>query len=117
MAKGLNDLRDTALRIAVEHGFTDASIGEDIALMHSELSEALEDHRAGKLAHELKYEKNGLTFDAASRLQIEDGYKPIGIPSELADVVIRILHFSGKHGIDIARAVEEKMAYNETRPF
>jgi len=36
-------------KIAKEHGFKDASIGEDIALMHSELSEALEDHRAGKL--------------------------------------------------------------------
>lgn len=43
----LNELRDNCLRIAVEHGFTDASVGEDIALMHSELSEALEDHRHG----------------------------------------------------------------------
>jgi hypothetical protein len=43
--------------------------------------------------------------------------KPAGIPIELADCIIRILHFSGKHGIDIAEAVREKMEYNETRPF
>lgn len=42
MGKGLNELRDEALRIAVEHGFKDASIPEDVALMHSELSELLE---------------------------------------------------------------------------
>jgi hypothetical protein len=43
----LNQLCDAALRIANDHGFTDATPGEDIALMHSELSEALEDIRAG----------------------------------------------------------------------
>lgn len=41
----LNKLRDEALRIATAHGFTGSTVGEDIALMHSELSEALEDHR------------------------------------------------------------------------
>jgi NTP pyrophosphatase (non-canonical NTP hydrolase) len=35
----------------------------------------------------------------------------------LADVIIRILHFSGKHGIDIEQAVREKMLYNESRPM
>jgi hypothetical protein len=56
-SKGLNDLRDEALRIAVEHGFTDASVGEDIALIHSEASEALEDHREGRSPTEVWYER------------------------------------------------------------
>ena len=135
MGKGLNELRDEALRIASEHGFKDASIGEDIALMHSELSEALEDHRAGKLAHEMTYtivlrypdDRREIQADvAANALEalradrkgswpVLESAKPCGIPSELADVIIRVLHFSGKHGIE--KAVTEKMAFNESRPF
>jgi hypothetical protein len=47
-----------------------------IALIHSELSEALECIREGDLA--LRFEETG---------------KPCGLPSELADVVIRVLDF------------------------
>ncbi len=90
-------------RIADEHGFTDATAAEDIALMHSELSEALEDIRAGKPLNLLEYEG--------------DKRKPIGVPSELADVVIRVMHFCGKHGINLGKAIIEKMAYNESRPY
>jgi hypothetical protein len=43
--------------------------------------------------------------------------KPCGIPSEMADEIIRVLHFCGKHKIDIDKAVREKMAYNESRPM
>lgn len=136
---GLNELRDEALRIAVEHGFTDASVGEDIALMHSELSEALEDHRAGKRPDEVWYEtreQGGGVIGAAGgggepahlalvtrhesvtvRRDARAGGKPCGIPSEMADVIIRVLHFCGKHGIDIEQAVREKMIYNESRPI
>lgn len=128
----LNELRDQAERIGREHGFTDASIGDDIALMHSELSEALEDHRKGRSPMEVWYEEKVSVFDKDGKPIMVDGkpafigirhdqyapgLKPCGIPSELADEVIRILHFSGKHGIDIEKAVTEKMAYNETRPF
>lgn len=101
----LNSLRDNALRIAVGHGFTDATPGEDIALMHSELSEGLEDIRGGKGLNETWYEAK------------KPFPKPCGVPSEMADIVIRVLHFCGKHGIDLDRAVAEKMAYNESRPF
>lgn len=119
MGKGLNELRDEAFRIAKEHGFKDASVGEDIALMHSELSEALEDHRTGRLPHELLWEEagSGVVCRKRTDTKLDGGEpKPVGIPSELADVIIRILHFSGKHGIDIEGAVREKMLYNETRP-
>lgn len=91
-------------RIADEHGFTDASAAEDIALMHSELSEALEEIRAGKMDRGVYY--NDVKPD-----------KPEGVPAELADCVIRIMHFCGKHGINLGKAILEKMAYNESRPF
>lgn len=103
--KSLNALRDEALRIATEHGFTEATVAEDVALMHSELSELLEDHRAGREPTEVYYEPR------------EPLPKPCGIPSELADVIIRALHFAGKHGIDVETAVIEKMRFNDSRPF
>lgn len=140
--KSLNDWRDEALDIAVSHGFTDATVGECIALMHSELSEALEDHRDGRAPAEVWYEEKIPCFDSKGEPIVVDGkhvhtvvrhpnmvrtrdgaadfkhlYKPCGIPSELADVIIRVLHFCGKYGIDIEQAVREKMIYNDSRPF
>jgi NTP pyrophosphatase (non-canonical NTP hydrolase) len=101
----LNELCKRARDIAVAHGFTDATPAEDIALMHSELSEALEDIRAGLPLGQMHYEpKSPLS-------------KPCGVPSEMADVVIRVFHFCGKHEIDLDKAVQEKMAYNDSRPF
>jgi len=94
-------LAQQCLRIANEHGFTEATPGEDIALMHSELSEALEDIRNDRWLPMLEGEKR----------------KPVGLPSELADVAIRLFHFCGKHNIDLGAAIIEKMAYNESRPY
>ncbi|SCW87819.1 hypothetical protein SAMN04487970_11032 [Paenibacillus tianmuensis] len=76
------------------------TFGEVIALMHSELSEALEEHRDGRGFREIYYE----------------GEKPCGIPVELADTVIRIFDTCGYLGIDLEAAIREKMTYNATRP-
>jgi NTP pyrophosphatase (non-canonical NTP hydrolase) len=91
---------------AYEHGWHDKerSVAELICLMHSELSEALEEHRNGKLPTEVYY--NEAKPD-----------KPEGIPIELADCIIRIFDFCGKYGIDLEDAINEKMIYNKTRPY
>lgn len=70
------------------HGWwdTERSFGEVIALIHSELSEALEEYRNGHAPTETYY---------------YDGGKPEGIPSELADVVIRVLDWCGHEGITL----------------
>lgn len=101
----LNDLRDLSLDIATRHGFTDATSLEDFALMHTEVAEATEDIRNGKGPNEVWYEDK------------KPVPKPCGVPSEIADVIIRGLHYCGKHKIDIAKAVREKMAYNDSRPY
>jgi NTP pyrophosphatase (non-canonical NTP hydrolase) len=104
-AKSINELVKEAHENAVNKGWWDEErgFGELIALMHSELSEALEFYRDGKAPNELIY--TGIS-----------GLKPDGIPAELADVVIRVFDACGRYGIDLEAAITVKMAYNATRP-
>lgn len=95
-------------RTEIDHGFGKQTPAEDIALMHSELSEALEEMRTGPAAGR----KINETYYNADKPT-----KPEGVPSELADVIIRILGFCERNEIAIGEAVLEKMAYNNSRPF
>ena len=105
----INDMVKEAYDNAVAHGWHDQerSFGELIALCHSELSEALEDYRHGYKPTDVYY----------TRRNYDDDNKPCGIPSELADVVIRIADMCGQYGIDLDKAVTEKTAYNKTRSY
>lgn len=55
-----------------------------------------------------------LTHALAERLGYE--VEPVGLPSELADIIIRTLDLAASLDIDIDAAVIEKMEYNATRP-
>ena len=99
----LNDLRDKVGAWAKSKGWDDdRTVGDDFALMHAEISEALEEHRDGRMPDEVYLSLDG---------------KPEGIPIELADVIIRIAHFAARHGIDLDEAMETKLAFNEGRPY
>ena len=64
---------------------------ELIALMHSELSEALE----------------------AMRTHSPDG----AVAEELADCCIRIFDFCGARGVDLEKAIVKKIEHNKKRPY
>lgn len=81
---------------------------EKIALMHTELSEMLEEYRKGKGPTEIYYPNLHPAQEAEG--------KPEGIPIEAADLAIRLFHFCAKLGIDLEAAIELKLNYNATRP-
>ena len=99
----LSELQAYIELINEEHGWNieTRSFGDKIALIHSELSEALEEFRTGHDINEVYYK----------------GTKPEGIPIELADVIIRILHLCADEDVDIQSAMKVKIAYNAGREY
>jgi plasmid maintenance system antidote protein VapI len=71
------------------------NFGELIALVHSELSEALEGHRKNLIDDKLPH-------------------RPM-VEVELADAIIRIFDICEGLGYDLEGAYREKMAYNAVR--
>lgn len=100
----ITELGEAAYENAIKKGFEGGgrSPAEEIALMHSELSEALEEYRSGNLYKGTYYGPDG---------------KPEGLGIELADCVIRIANFCKKYDIPLQACIDEKHGFNLTRPY
>lgn len=99
--RGWNNVAQDVHTNAVDKGFwpeEGRNDGEMLALIHSEISEALEAIRAGNPPDD----------------KIPDF---TSVEVELADAVIRIMDMAIARQWRVAEAIEAKMAYNKTRAF
>jgi NTP pyrophosphatase (non-canonical NTP hydrolase) len=93
----VNDSYETAQSKGWHEGPEDVPL--KLALMHGEISKALELYRTGRM------------------LSWTTGDKPEGFDIKLADLVIRVCDLAGSLGLHLEEAIERKAAYNKTRPY
>lgn len=106
----LNELRDKAYRIAYDHGFHDKELSNDHCLMLviTELSEAVEADRKGRLGNrcksrfEMEYNRYPALVEEEKRFKcsFENNVKD-SLPDKLADAAIRLLDLCGLRSIEL----------------
>jgi len=100
--QAFNAIAEDVYNTAVEKGWYDdggkRNLGEAIALMHSELSEALEALRQGETTPSDKLPDY------------------LGVEEELADCIVRIMDIARAKNWRVAEAIVAKIAYNKGRP-
>lgn len=102
----MREIQKEVHELAVDNGWWEGAdvriVPEKLALIHSEISEALEEYRDGQLDHTYYRESDG---------------KPEGFAVELADAIIRIFDLAEWLGFDMDEYVRLKHDFNKSRPF
>jgi NTP pyrophosphatase (non-canonical NTP hydrolase) len=95
-----NSVSERINQWAITKGWNDKEVpmSESIALMHSELSEALEGDRHGNPPSDKIPEFSS-------------------VEEEFADVIIRIMHVAARNNIKVAEALVAKLEYNNNRSY
>ena len=96
----ITELVDIAWKHAEDHGFHEDMgnvVPVKLALIHAEVSEALEAHRESDII-------THYTTDPRGRA------KPEGLATELADIIIRVADLAGILEIDLEGAINQKIA-------
>ncbi|KAB8156172.1 hypothetical protein EZY14_002835 [Kordia sp. TARA_039_SRF] len=122
----INELAQQIHKNNKEKGFYDneKNVGEMLALVHSEVSEALEADRNDKyceldsehwivdgktLREDLNIEDD-VQFQAVFKMSCKDTFE-----DELADVMIRVMDLAAYKGIDLETHIKAKFRYNKSR--
>jgi NTP pyrophosphatase (non-canonical NTP hydrolase) len=139
----LDQLAKAVYRINRDNGWFDPdapqrTVGDELMLIVGEVAEAHEEDRKGKRGDERYYTwvfpagtvdqeyrdtkayitecmDTGIPVDP-KRVPVRFR-KPEGIPSEMADIVIRVLDFCYRYKIDLEEVLLEKLAHNKTRGY
>jgi hypothetical protein len=123
---GLHDAQKRVTEVNKRNGWfdEDRTVGDDLSLLHSEVSEMLEAHRDGEMQtwyehkpgcaheplnaiHDLRPQRPGCTCHP----------KPHGFGPEAGDVLVRLLDTCERRGINLFRSFEEVLAHNATRGY
>ncbi|UVF61044.1 MazG-like pyrophosphohydrolase [Arthrobacter phage Sakai] len=127
-AKGFHDDRPFECEhVEMDEGALANWQGNKLLLIVSEVVEAHDEIRNGRAADETYYPVPSppaslvaeVGVEYACRLMNDEHrnkpQKPEGVPSEIADAVIRCFDFAYTEGFDLAGIIAEKLVYNASR--